>query len=275
MSVTFTLDLEDHLGEYAPNGRYAENTRRVLAFLAERQVRGTFFVVGRVAESVPELVREVAAAGHEVACHSFRHIPLNRETPLSFRTDTLRAKHALEQAAGQEVLGYRAPIFSLTPATQWAVQELGELGFRYSSSVLPAAHPLHGFPSAPRMPFRWSTGLVEFPVPVVRFGPVALPFLGGIYLRYLPSGWIRRWSQRRSDSVLWTYVHPYDFDAEEPYAPLPDAATWVSILLWLNRRGTWRKLATVLESGVGTPLGDYAADPAFVSKLVSHSRASD
>jgi len=255
LPITVTLDVEDHLGRYEADGRYVANTERVLAFLAERGARGTFFIVGRVAEAAPGLVRKIAAAGHELACHSYRHTPLERESPATFRAETGLAKTLIEQAGGAPVAGYRAPLFSLTPRTAWAVTELGALGFRYSSSIVPAANPRYGYPGVPRTPFRWANGLVELPVPLVRFGPAQLPFLGGIYLRYLPAGLVRRWARARRDGVLWTYLHPYDFDAAEPYSPMPDTAAWISLLLWFKRGGTWDKLAGLLELGVGRPLG--------------------
>ena len=266
-AITVTLDVEDHLGVYGATGRYVDNTRRILAFLKERQVRGTFFVVGRIGEVAPWLVREIVLAGHEVACHSLAHVPLDRETPASFRESTGRAKDALEQAGGVPVSGYRAPIFSLTPRTRWAVDALAALGFAYSSSILPARHPLYGFPGAPRSPFRWPTGLVEFPVPLARVGPVSLPYLGGIYLRVVPAWLVHRWARARPGDLLWTYLHPYDFDADEPYTPMPDTAAWVSRLLWFNRKGTWAKLAGLLALGAGKPLGELAADPVFAAGL--------
>jgi polysaccharide deacetylase family protein (PEP-CTERM system associated) len=272
--ITVTLDVEDHLGRYEPSGRYIENTRQVLAFLRERKVRGTFFVVGRIGEVAPALVREIVNSGHEVACHSYRHTPLDQETPESFRKNTYRAKDALEQAGGVPVSGYRAPIFSLTHSTRWALHELQKLGFTYSSSILPARHPLYGFAGAPRSPFRWTQGLLEFPVPLAQIGPARLPFLGGIYLRYLPAWMIRRWARNHTSQVLWTYLHPYDFDAAEPYTRMPDTAAWVSLLLWLNRRGTWRKLAGLLDLGAGKPLGEMAADPEFLAGLITASSES-
>lgn len=259
--ITVTLDIEDHLARYAPDGRYVDNTRRILAFLAERKVRGTFFTVGRVAEAVPKLVREIAAARHEIACHSYRHRTLDRETSQSFREETRRAKDLLEQAAGVPVVGYRAPLFSLTRKTAWALDELSALGFRYSSSVLPAVGAQFGFPGLARLPFRWPNGLVEFPVPLAEFGPVRLPFLGGVYLRYLP-GWLTRRLAKQADpkAVLWTYMHPYDFDAGEPWGRMPDTPLWVNLMCWFHRSGTWDKLGKLLDGGTGKPLGDLAAE---------------
>ncbi len=267
LPITFTLDVEDHLGRYGADGRYVDNTRRVLAFLAGRGVKGTFFVVGRVAEGAPGLVREIVAAGHELACHSYRHTPLERESPATFRADTGRAKTLLEQAGGVPVVGYRAPMFSLVARTAWALEELRALGFRYSSSILPAAHPRYGYAGVPDTPFRWANGLVEFPVPLARIGPLQLPYLGGIYLRYLPGWLVRRWARAQQAGVPWTYLHPYDFDAEEPYAAMPDTATWVTLLLWFKRGGTWDKLAGLLALGAGKPLGAWAEDRAYVAAL--------
>src|SRR5882724_8597685 len=143
--VVFTLDLEDHRAEYSAESRYPENTRRVLDFLDSLGVRGTVFVVGRLAEASPELVRDVAARGHEIACHSWKHTPLDRDTPRTFQEETRRAKDILEQLSGKAVEGYRAPIFSLIERTRWAIDVLLELGFTYSSSVMPAPNPLYGY----------------------------------------------------------------------------------------------------------------------------------
>ena len=98
-------------------------------------------------------------------------------------------------------------------------------------------------------------------------GPATLPFLGGIYLRYLPLWAIRRWAHAQSGNTLWTYLHPYDFDASEPYTRMPGTAAWVSWLLWFNRKRTWNKLTELLKLGAGKPLGEMAADPAYSSAL--------
>jgi len=266
-SITVTLDIEDHLGRYGADGRYVDNTRRMLDFLAERGVRGTFFVVGRVAEAVPELVRKIADAGHELACHSYRHTPLECESPATFRAETALAKTLLEQAGGVPIAGYRAPYFSLTSRTTWVLEELLALGFRYSASVLPAANPQYGYPDAPHSPFRWSNGLIEFPVPLAKLGPMLVPFLGGLYLRYLPERLIHRWARARQGEVLWTYLHPYDFDPNEPFARMLHTAAWANVLQWFKRGGTWDKLAGLLALGVGKPLGGWAGDKAWGRNL--------
>lgn len=245
-AVIFTLDVEDHSGIYAPNGRYVGNTLRLIERLAEKRVRGTFFFVGRAAEAAPQLVRAALAAGQEVGCHSWAHRTLNRETPESFRAGTSKAKALLEDISGRPVMGYRAPIFSLVAATTWATDILSELGFCYSSSVLPAINPLYGFPGAPQTPFRWPSGLVELPCPIGLLGPFNLPYLGGFYLRGLPLALSRQLLRRERNPCCWTYCHPYDFDAGEPFIRMPDTGLVTNLLLWTRRTGAFDKLMALI-----------------------------
>ena len=275
----FSLDLEDHREVYpARGGRYQEITLAVLDFLEERGLRGTFFVVGRVAETASWLVQAIAERGHEIACHSYCHRPLTRETPESFFEETRQAKDLLEQASGQPIAGYRAPVFSLTAPALWVVDALAELGFAYSSSVMPSNHPLHGLPGAPRTPFRWPNGVLEFPVPVAKLGPLSLPFLGGIYLRYLPLKLIRQMRQQLS-GPQWTYLHPYDFDAQEGYYRFPERSVLSSLLLWRCRKRTFAKLEQLLleastQSTQPRRFDEWARTPSFVEGLSSFSPAS-
>jgi peptidoglycan/xylan/chitin deacetylase (PgdA/CDA1 family) len=149
--ITFTLDLED----YAPAGtptRANAIVPRVLDLLAEHAVQGTFFVVGELAELEPALVKSIAAAGHEIALHGYRHVPLPQLSPTVFREETARGRAVLEDLAGAAVTGFRAPSFSLVPESRWAVDVLTELGFTYSSSVLPAHSPLFGWTWQARLP---------------------------------------------------------------------------------------------------------------------------
>jgi peptidoglycan-N-acetylglucosamine deacetylase len=261
--VTFTLDLEDHrpAGAVAGTERYPALTRRVLDFLDARSVRGTFFVVGEIAEEAPALVREVAARGHEVGLHGWRHVPLTELTPDQLRVDVDRGRAALEAAAGSPVRGFRAPMFSLVPGSRWAVDVLGDAGFAYSSSVLPARSPLFGDPSLPLAPFRWPNGLVELPCPVVRVRAFGIPYLGGVYLRALPgpvSAAVRRGPGRHQ--FLWTYCHPYDFDPDEPYWVVPEAGKVGSRLLWYNRRRSFHKVDALLRGGAAAPLAERIAE---------------
>jgi polysaccharide deacetylase family protein (PEP-CTERM system associated) len=258
--ITFTLDLEDHRPPGRAGRRYPAVTRQILGLLGDRGVTGTFFVVGEVAEADPGLVREVAAAGHEVALHGWRHVPLTELDPSGLRADLRRGRSLLEELAGGPVVGFRAPTFSLTAATTWATEVLAEEGFTYSSSVLPTANPLHGFPGAPADPFLWPSGLAELPVPVAGLGPVAVPYLGGTYLRLLPRRLTAAAHARGGRRVPWTYVHPYDADAGERFWVVPDAG-WLSPLLWVGRRGVLAKVEALLRDP-GPPLRERLAEAA-------------
>lgn len=267
--VTFTFDLEDH----RPTGvdfdtRYPGLTRQVLAQLETHGIAGTFFVLGRIAEDDPELIREIADMGHEIALHSWDHTPLPELTPERFRDETVRGKKLLEDLTGAAVEGYRAPVFSLVPKSGWAPEVLAELGFSYSSSVLPAWNPLYGWPDAPATPFLWPSGLVELPCPVQRMGTeshaVALPYLGGVYARVLPlrmtgllltrqtSG--NRPSSKREPQAPWMYAHPYDFDVGEPYWQVPELGPLGSRLLWLNRKRMPQRITDLVAPNPGPPL---------------------
>lgn len=261
MRAIFTLDLEDHLARYDRTSRYPGVTRQVMRTLAESDAKGTVFVVAKIAESEPGLLREIADLGHEIACHSLDHIALDKQPRDVLRENTRRAKHLLEDCVGREVAGFRAPIFSLVEATSWFVDDLQDMGFRYSSSVMPVRNPLYGFPAAPKTPFKWSNGLVELPCPVGKIGPATLPYLGGFYLRYMPSPIIGTLLRRAEPgSCLWTYCHPYDFDADEPWARISGAAMWTSLLLWFNRRNTMKKVLSVIPTQGGCTLGAWVSE---------------
>jgi polysaccharide deacetylase family protein (PEP-CTERM system associated) len=254
--ITFTLDLEDTRAPVDPVPRYVDATRALLEFLAAGDVRGTVFVVGELAAASPDLVTSIAAAGHEVALHGWRHTPLDRLTRDEVRSDLERGKAVLEDLTGQAVTGFRAPMFSLIPTTRWVTELLGECGFVYSSSVLPARNPLYGDPTCPARPFRWPNGLLELPCPILGRSGIGVPFLGGVYLRTLPVPAIRTaLALAPPDQLLWTYCHPYDIDDDEPYWVRPEAGAAGSRLLWYNRSRMLAKLRWLLAERASRPLG--------------------
>jgi polysaccharide deacetylase family protein (PEP-CTERM system associated) len=193
----------------------------MLDLLDQHQARATCFILGWVAEHYPVLVREIVQRGHEPACHSYWHrrvYTLNRE---AFREDTQRAKDLIEQAAGTAVHGYRAPSYSITSQSLWALEILAELGFAYDSSIFPVHHDTYGIPSAPRLPFRVDTPagpLMEYPITTFRCAGQNFPVGGGGYLRMLPY-WYTRFGVARLDAEsmpLIVYVHPWEIDPEQP-----------------------------------------------------------
>ncbi len=202
--------------------RVEANTRAVLDLFDACEVKGTFFILGWVADRYPGLVSEIVRRGHEPACHSFWHRPIFKLSKEEFREDTQRAKDSIEQAAGAPVYGYRAPSFSVTRESFWALDTLAELGFRYDSSIFPIQHDFYGIPDAPRAPFcvQTSSGpLAEFPLTTFRWlGSPNLPIGGGGYLRIFPF-WVTRIGVRKaSDQGLpvITYVHPWEVDPDQP-----------------------------------------------------------
>ncbi|MFH1679121.1 MAG: XrtA system polysaccharide deacetylase [Candidatus Eisenbacteria bacterium] len=207
-------------------GRLAPAVRRLLDLFAACGARATFFFLGWVAEKERELVREVAEAGHEVASHGYDHRLVHELGPAAFRRDIRRSKRLLEEITGRPVAGYRAPTFSITSRTLWALPLLAEAGFLYDSSVFPIRHDRYGIPGFPRGPVRLRFGagsLVEFPLSTWRVGRWNLPVSGGGYLRLLPVGLIERGLRavRREGRPVLLYVHPWELDEGQPRVPLP------------------------------------------------------
>ncbi len=267
MALTVTFDLEDNRRSLAQDARFAPMSYRFLDFIEERGISATVFVVGNLASTHGDLVRRVAEGGHEIALHGLRHVALGEVGPARLRVELREGRELLEQVGQRPVLGFRAPIFSLTPATKWAVEQIAEAGFAYSSSVLPAANPLHGWPGAPRVPCRWENGMLELPCPVGGAGRLQIPFLGGIYLRYVPPWLIRRFLDSLGPAAVpWSYLHPYDLDPDEPFFVMPHAGWLTSRIVHTRRGATLGRLGTVLAAakGPGRPLGEIAQSLAAV-----------
>jgi polysaccharide deacetylase family protein (PEP-CTERM system associated) len=270
-----SVDVEDyfHVEAFADRIRYEDwpsfpsrvvrNTQRLLELFARHGARGTFFILGWVAEREPALVRQIAAAGHEIACHSYRHAALWRLTPEEFRADTRRAVQSLEEAAGVRVVGYRAPTFSIVPRTLWALEILAEEGFLYDSSVFPVVHDLYGIPEAPRFPFRWELAagrsLYEIPPMTVRLAGRNLAIAGGGYLRLYPM-WLTRWAvrrvQHRERRPVLIYLHPWEIDPAQPRL----AGRWKSRLRhYRNLEQMEARLDELLRSGPFVPFRELLA----------------
>ncbi|RME75674.1 MAG: DUF3473 domain-containing protein [Planctomycetota bacterium] len=201
--------------------RVEHATHRVLDLFDEAGVRGTFFTLGWVAERHPALVREIVARGHELASHGHGHRMLTELDPDRLREDLGRARAALEDAGGVAVRGYRAPTWSIVPATDWAFDVLVEAGYRYDASVFPVRHDRYGDPRAPIVPHwrvREGGRLLELPPLVGRFAGRNWPAAGGGYLRLLPLGYMR-WAVRQARAAARPavlYLHPWELDPDQP-----------------------------------------------------------
>ena len=203
--------------------RVIRNTQRCLDLCDEFGTKGTYFVLGWVAHKFPGLVREIHDRGHEIACHSFWHRPIFSLTPEAFRQDLREARNAIEQACGERVHGYRAPTWSITRKSLWALDILAEEGFTYDSSVFPIRHDIYGYPGAKRVPHEIETTdgrkLLEYPPVTVRVLGRTLPAAGGGYLRIFPLAYTR-WALRRlaeeDGRAVVVYFHPWELDPEQP-----------------------------------------------------------
>jgi polysaccharide deacetylase family protein (PEP-CTERM system associated) len=229
-----TIDVEDYFHVSAFEGvvrrdewdsyerRVAANTSRLLEIFERADVRATFFVLGWVAEREPALVRAIVAGGHELASHGYGHRLIYQQEQGAFRDDVRRAKGLLEQIGGVVVRGYRAPSFSVTPRSRWALDVLVEEGYTYDASIFPIHHDRYGMPGAPRHPYveRASGGVIaEAPATTVALGPMTMPAAGGGYFRIFPYAFTR-WAIRRVNDQermpAVVYLHPWEVDPAQP-----------------------------------------------------------
>lgn len=270
MQNALTVDLEDyyHVTAFRDNiaqsqwdvrqSRVERNTDLLLDLLDEAGWKATFFTLGWVAEQHPHLVRRVAERGHEVACHSLRHRIVYEMTPEEFREDTRRAKQLLEDCSGTLVRGYRAPSFSITRQSLWALDVLIQLGFAFDSSVFPVKHPSYGISGGSRDPYRVKTSsgsIVEFPLTTLEFAGHRSPFAGGAYFRLLPY-WYTRWGIRflnRSEKrFACVYLHPWELD---PLQPRLKGSLSSRIRHYLGLHSTPGKVRNLIRDFEFCPLG--------------------
>jgi polysaccharide deacetylase family protein (PEP-CTERM system associated) len=190
----------------------------LLELLEEKKVFATFFVLGIIAEKHPNIIRKIVSYGHELASHGYNHQHISKQTRESFSSDINQAKKLLEDISSSNVLGYRAPCFSIAPDNEWAHDEIKKAGYLYSSSTYPIAHDFYGVPNAPRTPYYLKNGLLEIPVSTCKFRNKTLPAGGGGFFRLLPY-FIYNKMLKTSYSQLGFinfYTHPWEYDPEQP-----------------------------------------------------------
>lgn len=232
--------------DYQP--RVDTNTRRLLDLFAKKEVKSTFFVLGWVAERYPDLIKEIHSQGHEVASHGYAHkrvILLSRD---EFLQDIKRSKNHLEDLLGEQIIGYRAPSFSIGYSNEWAFEVLAELGFKYSSSTYPVKHDLYGTPDWPRFAYNRPENIIEIPIPTLRLMGKQIPIGGGGYFRLYPykvtqklvSKYLRQEKQPYS-----FYFHPWEIDADQPR--LKNAPLKSRFRHYVNLHRTEAKLIRLLD----------------------------
>lgn len=231
-----TVDLEDwyHSIDSIPfqdwdkyESHVQVDTYKILEVFKQFEVRATFFVLGYVAEKHPALIREISSMGHEIATHGYSHRLVYRQTPPEFRKDLRRSIRVIEDVIQQRVLGYRAPYWTITKESYWALDILQEEGIKYDSSIYPVKTYLYGIPGAPIYPYvvKESNGnkLIEFPPSTVTICGLRMPIAGGFYLRALPS-WLVRWGIKKINNEgqsAIVYIHPPELDPLKPVLKLP------------------------------------------------------
>lgn len=234
-----TIDVEDYfqVSAFAPHiprtdweiheCRVERNVDCILKMLDDHNTKATFFTLGWVAERYPEVIKRIVANGHELASHGYGHERASDQTPDGFFSDIQVAKLILEDLAGYEVKGYRAPSFSIGAKNLWAFECLERAGYQYSSSIYPIRHDHYGMPDAPRHPHKVGN-LLEIPATTLRFFDRNWPASGGGYFRLMPYG-LSRWMIRRVNSVdklpAVFYFHPWEIDSDQPRIPNVGAKT--------------------------------------------------
>ena len=239
--------------------RVERNLIKLLEMLELNNVKSTFFVLGWIAERVPGIVQEIRNCGHEIACHSYAHNMISDQTRKEFREDTHKAKATLENIVGEKILGYRAPTFSITDKTLWALDILAEEGFLYDSSIFPIRHDRYGFPGWHRHITTVELGngytIIEAPPLTVRVLGFNFPMAGGGYFRLAPfciSAWaIRRMNAGGHSAIL--YLHPWEIDPDQPRIPAPPLSRFRH---YANLAHTKDKLQLLLASGSFARLKD-------------------
>ncbi len=199
-----------------------DNCFHLLALLRQKNVRATWFILGWCAEQYPELMQRIIGEGHEIACHSYRHIRVDQMDADSFRKDTEMAIEALIKATGVRPEGYRAPSWSINANIPWAFEVLQEMGFVYDSSIYPIKHDIYGMPTAPRKAFQinFSNGrsIWEIPASTYRVMGKNLPIAGGGFLRHFPYWYTRRMVSKLNEQgePVMVYIHPWEIDSDPP-----------------------------------------------------------
>jgi len=245
-----------------PSIEVEKNTSWLLDNFGEAHVKATFFVLANVARRYPSLLRRMAREGHEIGIHGYEHNYIYTLQPDEFRRATAQAKDEIENIAGCAVYGHRAPAFSITKESFWAIDILKELGFVYDSSIYPIKGRRYGIPDAKKNIYRWRNGLFEIPLSCIKLFGKIVPVAGGGYIRYFPYRWTKYAISclQKIHRPAIVFMHPYEFESAPPAAypyelKLPLKLKFHNFLQALNRGKKQReKLLSLLEDFTFTPL---------------------
>ena len=262
--------------------RVEYGTDIILRILADYRVKVTFFVLGWTAERHPELIKKISDEGHEIGSHGYKHELIYNESPQEFRADLERSLKILRDITGKKIVSYRAPSFSITRDSLWALDVLRECGIRNDSSIFPILHDRYGIPDADRYPHIIRRGeegfLKEFPISTFEFMGRRIPFSGGGYFRLLPRFLIVKMAKRLNTLgiPLVIYLHPWEFDTEQPRVR---TSALNSFRHYLNIHKTEEKLRHLLDSIDVGPLHEFHIQPfgkpAYIHEVCDEKTASD
>lgn len=235
MTNALTIDVEDyyHVSAFESiikfedwgrfESRVEKNTLKILELLNTFKIKATFFILGWIAERSPQMVKEIQKEGHEIACHGYRHQLVYEIGPERFREDITRSKRILEDIIGKEVIGYRAPSYSITKKSLWGLSILAEEGFKYDSSIFPIRHDRYGIPDFSRFSKKINLNgkgeILEIPLSTIQLFGKNIPIAGGGYLRLLPVRFIEwgiRSLNKKENQPAIIYFHPWEIDPEQP-----------------------------------------------------------
>jgi polysaccharide deacetylase family protein (PEP-CTERM system associated) len=229
---------------------------KLLRVFDDADVKATFFILGYVAEKHPALVKAIAAAGHEIATHGFSHQFIYKQSPELFREEISRAVNFLRETSGANVIGHRAPYFSITKKSLWALDILSEVGIKYDSSIFPVVNYRYGIPDAPKLPYELENitpPMKEFPISTWRILGKNLPVAGGAYFRIFPYN-VTKYAFRdinRQGNPFVFYLHPWEIDPEHPRIPLPRR---VALTHYFNLGATEKRLRRLLRDFKFAPM---------------------
>jgi peptidoglycan-N-acetylglucosamine deacetylase len=268
----FTVDVEDwyqgisrYVEASSPKPRLPHSLPIILDLLKKHNATATFFVLGEVAAQYPDLIKRIATEGHEVGCHGFSHRHMEELGAQAFDIELGRATRLLESICGTRILSFRAPLFSVTKSTLWALRVVKKHGYAYDSSIFPTYHPFYGIPNAPCQPHKvsfYSEGdgdsgeIVEFPVLTRKFFGVNIPVGGGAYLRFLRQSLLVN-SVTKMNSKGWPatiYIHPWELDS---YVPNESFNPVIKFITFYNHAKTGTYLETLLKTFRFVSIRDY------------------
>jgi polysaccharide deacetylase family protein (PEP-CTERM system associated) len=238
-----------------PSDKVVRNTSKLLEILSDNDTKATFFILGTVAEKFPDLIRRIKENGHEIATHGYSHYTVYKQSPTEFAMDLEKSISLIEEITKEKVIGYRAPYFSVTKDSRWALDIMIEQGLKYDSSIFPIGRKLYGIPDAPRYPYiiqNSSGSLVEFPISTYKLMKWNIPVGGGGYLRLLPYSLIKAGiiQTNKQDYPAVIYIHPYELDTDVELIPSHNNTLkdqWVRITQELNRASVDKKIRALVN----------------------------